>query len=211
MSKIFRRLRFAIIAMLIFYPALAQSTPIIQVDVDGKVTGAKGVIVGGTGRYDVVFVDGTCIEVFYGCNEPSDFPFASRSQVIAAARALLDQVFVGIYDDDPKLTVGCSDSELCGVFIPSGVVLSDNAIGYVIGTAAVNTSIGFTLDDYLGPNDDFGNLADRDLSTDGVLGAYRVWANWVPSSDVPSPATLALLAPGTILLLLRRWRAGFRA
>jgi hypothetical protein len=59
----------------------------------GQLIGASDVSVLGT-RYDVSFVEGTCAAVFSGCDEPSDLSFTDEDSGIAAAQALLDQVFL---------------------------------------------------------------------------------------------------------------------
>jgi hypothetical protein len=77
--------------------------------------GAQNVDVDGT-LYDVAFLDGSCIDLFGGCDEASDFDFATRSEAITASRALLDQVFLNVpaapadFDTIPYLTNGCESS-----------------------------------------------------------------------------------------------------
>ena len=83
----------------------------------GILTGARNVDVGGF-FYDVKFVDGTCHDVFAGCDALSDFQFETFEGAVAAADALLKQVFVdvpsaGNFDTHPELTFGCTDASLC--------------------------------------------------------------------------------------------------
>lgn len=173
----------------------AKAAPVLRVDSNGQLVGATGVAISGVGTYDVTFLEGTCIEVFSGCDEASDFDLKLPNETIAASEALLDQVFVGRYDDDPTLTYGCSDKENCVVFTPAEVFLFSHAVGYVSGTAAANTEIGNPVNDFLAPNGDYGPLADRDLSTDDNLtgDGRRVWARWSSSARVPEPGTLTLI------------------
>lgn len=74
-----------------------------------ELQGAKGVTVNGL-IYDVEFLDGTCIEIYSGCDDVSDFSFNTEMEADAASQALLEQVFSNgdIYDDRPELTRGIS-------------------------------------------------------------------------------------------------------
>src|SRR3954471_5117628 len=90
----------------------ANADPVLLINGNGLLTGAHNVKVAGT-LYDVTFVDGTCIDVFAGCDALSDFHFATFEDGIAAANALLGQVFVdapavGEFDTHPELTFGCT-------------------------------------------------------------------------------------------------------
>ena len=77
--------------------------------VGGELVGAFDVDVGGT-LYDVSFGDGRCLDLYSGCDELSDLPFADPTESQVAANALLTQVFGNgdIYDTDPTLTRGCA-------------------------------------------------------------------------------------------------------
>ncbi len=74
--------------------------------------------------YDVAFLEGSCATLFNGCDELSDFTFQSLSTALAAAQALIDQVFLDVavgkeFDSQPTLTFGCpGDINLCISFIP---------------------------------------------------------------------------------------------
>jgi hypothetical protein len=75
----------------------------------GILTGATGVNVGGT-LYNVSFQDGTCAELFSGCDSGADFLFNQVTGNLAA-QAFLDQVFLdgpdGPFDSAPQMTRGC--------------------------------------------------------------------------------------------------------
>ena len=81
--------------------------------VGGQLLGASNVNVGGT-LYNVQFIDGTCVALFNGCNEASDFTFTEPVSALSAAQALLDQVFLdgpsGSFDSIPYLTANCADA-----------------------------------------------------------------------------------------------------
>src|SRR5262249_17482399 len=106
--------------------ANAHALPVLLVDAGtGKLLGADGVNVGGT-LYDVRFVDGTCINVFSGCDSLADFAFTTLAAVAVAAQALLDQVFLdvsaGNFDTDPTLTQGCTFPFSCVPLAPFAFV-----------------------------------------------------------------------------------------
>src|SRR5687767_14679766 len=104
----------------------------------GELTGALGVNVGGT-LYDVQFVEGTCVGLFSGCDEASDFTFTSAESAVQASQELLNQVFLdvaqGNFDTQPELTLGCEEPAACVAFTPFAppvVVDAFVAVGIVI-------------------------------------------------------------------------------
>ena len=110
-------LKSALVATLLAAVTGAWAAPTLKVE-GGILKGAQGVDIGGT-LYNVSFADSTCVAVFSGCNEPSDFLFQTQAQAPAAAQGLLDQVLVdgaaGNFDSRPELTFGCSESTYCWV------------------------------------------------------------------------------------------------
>ena len=127
-----------LLTVLLIVVAQTASAASLIVDSGGQLTGATGVDVNGT-LYNVEFLDGTCADLFNGCDELSDFPFGGDSATaVDAAEALLDQVFVdsalGAFDSDPTLTRGCSDAESCSVAFPfnffSGLISSSQATNF---------------------------------------------------------------------------------
>jgi len=105
----------------------------------GELLGATGIEVAGVGIFDVSFADGSCAELFSGCDELSDFAFINFDQVRAASQALLDQVFIdsdlGLFDSTPALTRGCEDDNKCISFIPYKFL--DN---WVMGKTLINAN-----------------------------------------------------------------------
>ena len=96
----------------------------------GQLLGASGIDVGGT-FYDVQFVDGTCIALFSGCDETSDFTFQTLAETREAGAALSGQVYEAAHiergytgdpadgiDWEPSLTSGCFFSLRCIVYTP---------------------------------------------------------------------------------------------
>lgn len=161
----------------------------LNVNGSGKLTGATGVMVNGN-SYDVEFLDGSCEEVFDGCDELSDFTFHSQSSAIDASQALLDQVFLGAFDTDPSKTIGIS-----GTVGKSYTAFAFNSKGAVQAWAPEN---------HVDESDDFVNTLFGGLSinTDISLSGYadRVWAKWNVST-VPVPAAAWLFGSALIGLL----------
>ncbi len=173
----------------------ANADPVLLVNGSGVLTGAQNVRVGGT-LYDVMFVDGTCIDVFGGCDTGSDFKFATFEDAAAAANALLGQVFVdapvGNFDGHPELTLGCTDPSQCFAAIPTGIT---TAGGVVFGAVAYNSPAGKLLTN-------FNFLTDFDTSND----AQAVWAEFTAAQPVPEPGSVVLLGSGLLGLLGLRQR-----
>ena len=112
---------------------------------NGILMGASNVDVNGA-LYDVHFLDGTCEDLFNGCNDNSDFTFSNPTndgtQINAAMTALLEQVFLdtplGAFDTNPALINGCILSIQCTAQTPLFVNIPGNGLGI---TAAVNRTV----------------------------------------------------------------------
>jgi len=82
----------------------------------GKLAGAENIDVDGT-LFDVTFAEGDCIAIYNGCDEAADFELTSEQEALAAAQALIDQVFLNIpegdFDTIADLTFGCDTAEPC--------------------------------------------------------------------------------------------------
>lgn len=155
----------------------------------GELVGATGVLVNGA-WYDVSFEDGSCVSLYNGCDDASDFLFSGNSESQLASQALLDQVFIGIYDDDPWLTAGCEDDKGCIVRTYDGLVVNGQ---FAHANAARNRH-------------DQSQVADGTIGgshnplEDTTLDATRVVAVWTPSA-VPVPAAAWLFASGLLMLV----------
>ena len=112
--------KFVLAAVLVLVAGGAQAATLNVID--GQLHGASGVLVDGS-LYDVQFLDGTCIDLYNGCTDVSDFTFPTSASAILASQALLDQVFLdgvdGQFDSAPSLTNGCFiDPAACNVATP---------------------------------------------------------------------------------------------
>lgn len=165
-----------------------NAAPILLVS-GGILQGATGVDVEGS-IYDVRFVDGTCAALFTGCDQVTDFPFQTAGAASAAAQALLDTVFVdgpaGKFDTNPTLINGC-------IAAPSFC----NATNPYTLTAALTASTIHAHNNPLEVLDTLGaGAAPPQFDLD--LVAPVTWAVFTPAVAVPEPASLTLLALGSV-------------
>jgi len=195
---------------LVSYSTSSFSTVVLDIQ-GGVLMGAENVNVNGS-LYDVSFQDGTCFNLFDGCNDSSDFPFPvadatletiQSSNAYLAAQALLDQVFLntslGLFDTDPTLTNGCTYWRGCFVYTP--IFATTNGVDYFHSVSADNWA---TLDtDSVGVS--FGRLATGDFYAPGTAGdgVLAIWSNSVngpvpPITTVPVPGVLWLFGSGLI-------------
>lgn len=157
--------------------------PVLQINGDGQLTGANGVDVDGT-LYNVRFVDGSCDDEFNGCDELSDFAFASEEALLIAAQALGDQVFIDgeyLFDSKPELTAGCGDIRYCVVTIPQRLEFHNDEL-FVFGRGFVNSR---SIEDVLSLGMGFPPHIPL------ALLPSEVYAKFSPSS-IPLPASVWL-------------------
>jgi hypothetical protein len=176
----------------------AHATPVLQMDVNGKLTGATGVDVDGT-LYDVQFLDGSCISLFSGCPLFTEFTFNTVPSAQRAGQALSEQVFLDglhLFDTVPEATFGCELHEQCVILISAFYTGGLRAGGGVFWNSSVEASDGFGE---FGIDIDFDTTFWRDA-------VYSVWS----AHSVPSPATLPLLGIGLFALVCARHRRTLR-
>lgn len=185
------------IAVLCLLAASSASAATLNV-VGGQLLGASGVIVNGN-SYDVAFVDGTCISLFDGCDEPSDFTFNQQGLASDASQALLDQVFLDLgaspqdYDSSPELTSGCGIGTLCSAITPWRYKNASDVDAYLANNNSDATPDTNTLNKF--------QSRTADLSAD----SSAVYAVWTPSV-IPEPGTALLMGLGLIALSVRNRR-----
>jgi len=162
----------------------------------GELIGATGIELAGFGLYDVSFEDGSCADIFSGCDELSDFTFKNYDQVRAASQALLDQVFIDSdlwqFDTDPTLIRGCEDDTKCIAFIPYKFL--DN---WVMGKNLVNASIE--------SNDKHSYTTNLGIDQSIAGRSNTTFAVFTKVAQVPSPPSILLFGSALIALVsLRR-------
>ena len=109
----------------------------------GQLMGATGVIVDGS-SYNVAFLDGTCIALYDGCDDASDFTFQTAAAATLASQALLDQVFldgIGLFDSNPALTNGLTHANTGSALTPYYALFDDQGVAAVRLSMAVNLSV----------------------------------------------------------------------
>jgi len=168
----------------LFFSLPANSVTLI-VDGTGQLTGAAGVNVNGK-LHDVSFVDGTCVDLFYGCDDASDFLFQSTNDALMASQALLDYVLIdtvnNLFDSDPSLTQGCivAHFNICDVITPYGF---DNGFSPIRIRGGVARNQPFNSS---GPSNSVHDAStlEQGQSSLGNIYTYAVWS----TTPVPIPA-----------------------
>jgi len=171
---------------------------------NGQLFGASDVNVNGM-LYDVAFQNGTCIELYNGCDENTDFPFTNpldlRDQTLplAANAALLEQVFLdsplGNFDTKPDLTNGCTAIGGCTIFTPGDT----NGIGG-LGSWSVFNRNSINGDIATGSGRGLNNIDTRNRPD----FTWAVWSKGGPQ-PVPTPSAMLLMGSGLIGLVSWRW------
>lgn len=183
---------------LVMAAALAQgaAAATLTVNGDGILTGARGVTINGS-LYDVTFFDGSCVDAFGECDSEDDYS-VRFADAVPFAQALLDQVFVGVFDTNPERTLGCSGvsgASSCFVIMAGRPTLDT---GRMASVYALNLS-GGNADSV-----DFGIFpALLDL-------ASFTHAAFAPSTVIPLPAAAWGLLTGLGGLLVMGRRAARR-
>ena len=177
-------MRFSLLTSLLASLAFASNAYAATLNVvGGQLMGASNVLVGGS-LYDVQFLDGSCIDLYNGCDDVSDFTFQTEASALLASQALLDQVFLdggsGQFISQPQLTNGCESIYICLVhthYLPTYYFYAQNEI---VGYSTGDGTHGPEYWPYT--NVPLANLENADT--------VAVWA------PVPEPSTALLLGLG---------------
>lgn len=179
-------LRISIFLMASVFALAANSATLVTAG--GQLMGATAVNVDGT-FYDVSFLEGSCNSLFSGCTTHT---FQTSTAAALASQALLDQVFIGVYDTTPSLTNGIENT-VAAVF----TLYNTSAIGFTRMTAWNGISEGqdVVLDQTVAEWVLFKNRDSGDSNF--PASETTTWAVWAPSA-VPVPAAAWLF--GSALL-----------
>ncbi len=185
-----------ILTTLVSFPSYA----VVTLDVfNGQLIGAKNVEVNGT-FYNVAFADGTCAELFSGCNDNSDFVFSTKSEAQSAVLTLFDDVFLdtalGAFDSIPGLVQGCSpDSfDYCGSIIPYRLI-TFNSNDRFSAEIAFNYEAGSPSTEGVHP---FGYGILREEGGSTINDVHLNYAIFTLASPVPVPATVWLFGSALV-------------
>jgi hypothetical protein len=175
--------------LLLLLSTLIASTSLfsatLQYNINGRLTGATQVNVGGV-FYDVEFRDGSFLNLYAG--EINNLVFHNASEANAASDSLLNQVFIGVHDTDPRVR-GCTDLASCHVLTAFDVSTDGVSTHYSV---AVNNS-DFNADySYL-------NLSAWGMGSDTTYYPWAVQAVWsAPAPEVPLPSSAWLFGSALI-------------
>ena len=183
---------------------LANASFMLNIDpTSGELLGASNININGE-LYNVSFVDGTCPDLFSGCDEQSDFFWQTEEESKVASLALLNDVFVnsvnGLFDSLPDLTFGCSSNPYNDCFVMTPY--KSNTTNSLFGVIAINNS-----------NPSWDTTSPFTLGIGGNTGnsnflTYAIWSSPKPLQAVTEPTTLTFFALGLIGLAFRRGKKG---
>lgn len=158
----------------------------LTADSGGQLTGANSLrSQDGKIIYHLEFKEGTCADIFEGCDGREDFSYDRYTY------AYTEFVFYGIllgdttYSSNPNEILGCEDSLTCEILNPYNITSSGEVEFYRVSINADGSKIG-----------SFGSLPS---SYDTKNDPLRTWAAWTPVV-VPLPATFPMLAFGLGIL-----------
>ena len=162
------------IGFILLLTSVATNASILVTDSQGKLHGARKVEIADLGGYyNLDIVDGTCAEVFGGCNEASDFYYNNTFEGTRYINALFGSIIDNtIYDTDPGQINGCEFSSSCRINHPF-----------------INEETGTLANVYRSNKSD--ELPDSGPYLDNNLTTYELsnrtngtWAVWSKYSDI---------------------------
>ncbi len=174
--------KWVLVAALVLMASGAQA---VTLNIDGgQLVGASDVLVDGS-LYNVQFLDGTCVELYNGCDDLADFTFQTLAAAREASEAIDDQVLIDLpgpvpdFDLIPELTNGCSSAAVCLILTPFVAVPS-----FTVSILSNAPSTDLFL---------VGTGSAYDATASTASESNRVYAVW---SAVPEPSTALLFLVG---------------
>lgn len=183
----------AIFYSLLFYSNQTSAAVIQLKFINGELIGADNLVVNNR-LYNVRFIDGSCVSLFEGCDEASDFIFKTRVEAAEAARVLIEKVFIDspnlLLDTRPQLTRGCESDGIVPQCIVSTVIFENSAITTLTINGSNNSS-DWAQGYFAGAETIFDTTKENNL----------VYAKWqAVSVSAPTSLTLFLLVIFMILV-----------
>jgi len=199
-----------LLAVTLFFFSYSSASFSVVLNINGDtLMGASGVDVNGA-LYDVQFLDGTCSDLYNGCDQNTDFPFTNPNDLNdsallnAAMTALFEQVLLGVFDTNPDLTNGCVVAGGCQINTPlfkGGSNEFIGAIGAYNSTAVEQNQAGNF--DHLTAGSVYFNSNPLAHSPDTDASVFAVWTQ---TAVVPVPAAVWLFGSSLIGLIGMRKR-----
>ena len=195
--------KFVLAAVLVLVAGGAQAATLNVVG--GQLIGASGVIVDGS-SYNVEFQVGTCIDLYSGCDDVSDFTFQTQAAAVLASQAIVDQVWVDVsvetFPAGNAYSLGC-DASTCAAVTPYAVDPTTPTNPPTYPAPVVVGYARFLLVNDPGPPELF-SAAFPGTSSGGVLDGFgEGYAVWTP---IPEPGTAVLMGLGLLGLSVRKRR-----
>ena len=194
-----RRLGSARVVVGVAILVVATSAQAATLDIaGGELLGASGVDVNGT-LYRVDFVDGTCVDLFGGCDSVGDLAFDNSLDAESAAQALIDQVFLDLpgglaLDSDPSLTKGCESLVDCLAAVPYEVLGPPGGPATFFNSFYARNASGISFDQVF-------PAATTPVNFDTFSSETVVFAIFTP---VPEPGTGFMIGIGLLILATSR-------
>jgi len=193
------------------FTTLNSHAATLQTNGAGQLTGVTGLEVldqidnSLIGIFDVTFQDGTCADLFNGCDSEatgSDFTFRNSDTGGDATAALL--AGLGSFVETPQLILGCESTIECLITIPHDVNLFNGGSSIAASTVWLRLN---PLNDLAISESSVGSRLDDFTSQSNRTWAIFSAANTTPpATTVSAPATLGLMGLGLICTVLLRRR-----